>query len=83
MRQPLGQHFLRDLKVVKTIVAAAELKPKDVTLEIGPGRGVLTGELLGRGGALDRHRAGSKRWRENSKSASKAANVSSWFRKIF
>jgi len=52
MRQPLGQHFLRDLKVVKTIVAAAELKTTDTTLEIGPGKGVLTGELLGRGGAL-------------------------------
>src|SRR5690349_15066958 len=52
MRQPLGQHFLRDLKVVKTIVAAAELGPKDNTLEIGPGRGVLTGEILGRGGRL-------------------------------
>ena len=49
MRQPLGQHFLRDLKVVKTIVAAAELKPTESALEIGPGRGVLTGELLGRG----------------------------------
>jgi len=49
MRQPLGQHFLRDLKVVKTIVAAGELKSGDVTLEIGPGRGVLTGEILGRG----------------------------------
>jgi 16S rRNA (adenine1518-N6/adenine1519-N6)-dimethyltransferase len=52
VRQPLGQHFLRDLKVVKTLVAAAELKPTDVTLEIGPGRGVLSGELLGRGGRL-------------------------------
>src|SRR5258708_29232295 len=49
MRQPLGQHFLRDLNVVKTIVAAAELKPTDTALEIGPGRGVLTGQLLGRG----------------------------------
>jgi 16S rRNA (adenine1518-N6/adenine1519-N6)-dimethyltransferase len=52
MRPPLGQHFLRDLNVVKTIVAAAELKPTDTTLEIGPGRGVLTGKLLGRGGRL-------------------------------
>jgi 16S rRNA (adenine1518-N6/adenine1519-N6)-dimethyltransferase len=49
MRPPLGQHFLRDLNIVKTIVAAAELKPSDRVLEIGPGRGVLTGELLGRG----------------------------------
>jgi len=34
--------------VVKTIVAAAELKPRDAALEIGPGKGALTGELLGR-----------------------------------
>ncbi len=49
MRQPLGQHFLRDLSIVKKIVEAAELKPGHLTLEIGPGRGVLTGELLGKG----------------------------------
>ena len=47
MCQPLGQHFLRDLAVSKAIVAAGELTSKDVTLEIGPGRGVLTGEILG------------------------------------
>src|SRR5262249_46610174 len=52
MRQPLGQHFLRDLSVVKTIIAAAELAPEETALEIGPGRGVLTGEILGRGGTL-------------------------------
>src|SRR5258706_8967538 len=47
MRKPLGQHFLRDPNVAKTIVAAAELKPTDTALEIGPGKGALTGELLG------------------------------------
>jgi 16S rRNA (adenine1518-N6/adenine1519-N6)-dimethyltransferase len=52
MRPPLGQHFLRDLSAVKTIVAAAELKATDSVLEIGPGKGALTGELLGRGGKL-------------------------------
>ena len=40
------------MSVVKTILAAAELKPKDMTLEIGSGRGVLTAELLGRGVTL-------------------------------
>jgi 16S rRNA (adenine1518-N6/adenine1519-N6)-dimethyltransferase len=49
MRPRLGQHFLRDPKVVKTIIAAAALKPNAAALEIGPGRGVLTGELLGSG----------------------------------
>ncbi len=47
MRAPLGQHFLRDPEVAKTIVAAAELKSTDRVLEIGPGKGALTGELLG------------------------------------
>jgi 16S rRNA (adenine1518-N6/adenine1519-N6)-dimethyltransferase len=48
MRQPLGQHFLHDGKAVKTILAAAELKPTDTALEIGPGKGVLTEGLVSR-----------------------------------
>src|SRR5438046_3058303 len=44
-RPRLGQHFLRDPHVVKTILAAAELSSTDSVLEIGPGKGVLT-ELL-------------------------------------
>jgi len=48
MRQPLGQHFLHDSKVAKTIIASAELKPTDTALEIGPGKGVLTETLAGR-----------------------------------
>jgi 16S rRNA (adenine1518-N6/adenine1519-N6)-dimethyltransferase len=48
MRQPLGQHFLHDYKVAKTILAAAELKPTETALEIGPGKGVLTETLAGR-----------------------------------
>ena len=42
MRQPLGQHFLHDAKVVQAILSAAELKSTDTALEIGPGKGVLT-----------------------------------------
>jgi len=48
MRQPLGQHFLHDYKVAKTILASAELMPTDTALEIGPGKGVLTFELAKR-----------------------------------
>jgi len=48
MRPPLGQHFLRDPHVVQAILAAAELHPEDSALEIGPGKGVLTTELIGR-----------------------------------
>jgi len=48
VRQRLGQHFLRDPKVVKTILAAAELKATDSVLEIGPGKGILTDPLATR-----------------------------------
>jgi 16S rRNA (adenine1518-N6/adenine1519-N6)-dimethyltransferase len=41
----LGQHFLIDKKILKKIVETANLKPKDVVLEIGPGIGNLTQEL--------------------------------------
>ncbi|HVO33808.1 MAG TPA: 16S rRNA (adenine(1518)-N(6)/adenine(1519)-N(6))-dimethyltransferase RsmA [Elusimicrobiota bacterium] len=48
MRPPLGQHFLRDPRVLQTIVAAAELNPDATVLEIGPGRGALTERLVPR-----------------------------------
>ncbi len=41
----LGQNFLTNRDALKTIIEAAELKPNDVVLEIGPGTGVLTLEL--------------------------------------
>lgn len=41
----LGQNFLIDKSVLKKIIAAAELKPEDIVLEIGPGLGVLTLDL--------------------------------------
>ncbi len=52
MRQRLGQHFLRDPKVVNSILAAAELSREDAALEIGPGKGVLTLPLSERVGRL-------------------------------
>jgi len=42
----LGQHFLRSSAAIKKIVAAGEISPDDTVLEIGPGRGILTEELL-------------------------------------
>lgn len=41
----LGQNFLIDKGVAKKIIEAANLKPKDIVLEIGPGIGTLTQEL--------------------------------------
>jgi ribosomal RNA small subunit methyltransferase A len=43
-----GQHFLTDKNIVKKIIAAAELAPTDTVLEVGPGLGVLTREILPR-----------------------------------
>lgn len=45
----LGQHFLIDRAALQAIVAAADLKPGDAVLEVGPGLGVLTKTLLDRG----------------------------------
>lgn len=44
-RKSLGQHFLIDPNIVRKIVAAAELRPEETVLEIGPGRGILTRAL--------------------------------------
>ncbi|MDP6667595.1 MAG: 16S rRNA (adenine(1518)-N(6)/adenine(1519)-N(6))-dimethyltransferase RsmA [Dehalococcoidia bacterium] len=48
--QRLGQHFLKDTAVVESIIAAADLSPTETVVEIGPGRGALTEELVRRAG---------------------------------
>jgi len=40
-----GQNFLVDHNIAKKIISSAEVGPKDVVLEIGPGRGILTGKI--------------------------------------
>jgi 16S rRNA (adenine1518-N6/adenine1519-N6)-dimethyltransferase len=42
----LGQNFLTSKKIVEEIIRAADLKPDDVVLEIGPGKGILTEAIL-------------------------------------
>ena len=44
----LGQHFLVDENILGVIGRLAELDPKDVVLEVGPGLGVLTDYLAER-----------------------------------
>lgn len=44
----LGQHWLRDRDVLAHIADCAELRKDDTVLEIGPGLGTLTSELLRR-----------------------------------
>src|SRR5437870_6435460 len=47
-RKSLGQHFLVDPRVAARHVDHAHLRPSDVVLEIGPGLGVLTRQLVER-----------------------------------
>jgi len=42
----LGQNFLIDDSVLEDIVSAADIKPEDMVIEIGPGVGTLTRLLL-------------------------------------
>nr|A5FS52.1 RecName: Full=Ribosomal RNA small subunit methyltransferase A; AltName: Full=16S rRNA (adenine(1518)-N(6)/adenine(1519)-N(6))-dimethyltransferase; AltName: Full=16S rRNA dimethyladenosine transferase; AltName: Full=16S rRNA dimethylase; AltName: Full=S-adenosylmethionine-6-N', N'-adenosyl(rRNA) dimethyltransferase [Dehalococcoides mccartyi BAV1] len=51
-RKGLGQHFLISQGVLNKILAAADLKPTDTVIEVGPGLGVLTEELLKRAGQV-------------------------------
>ena len=49
-RKRFGQHFLHDPAVIERIVRALEVHPGDHLVEIGPGRGALTTQLLGLSG---------------------------------
>ncbi|MBM3281158.1 MAG: ribosomal RNA small subunit methyltransferase A [Candidatus Harrisonbacteria bacterium] len=42
----LGQHFLKNKEVIKKIINSLSLQAGGTVLEIGPGEGALTGELL-------------------------------------
>lgn len=48
----LGQHWLTDRTILAAIAESAELTADDTVLEIGPGLGTLTSELLRRAGSV-------------------------------
>ena len=48
-KKSLGQNFLNSKTIAREIVRAAELSLVDTVLEIGPGKGFLTSELLASG----------------------------------
>ena len=48
----LGQNFLHDQNLARWIVQQAQISPEDFVLEIGPGLGALTSEILKRGARL-------------------------------
>src|SRR5437870_2191057 len=45
-KKSLGQNFLKSEPALRKIIEAGEIKPEDVILEIGPGKGKLTEKLL-------------------------------------
>ncbi|MCU0667671.1 MAG: 16S rRNA (adenine(1518)-N(6)/adenine(1519)-N(6))-dimethyltransferase RsmA [Patescibacteria group bacterium] len=48
-KKELGQHWLSDETVLKSIATTANIMPGDTVIEIGPGLGTLTKELLSTG----------------------------------
>lgn len=48
----LGQNFLIDEQVVKQIIESGDITKKDLVIEIGPGLGTLTKELLEKAGKV-------------------------------
>ncbi len=51
-KKSLGQNFLIDDTVIARIVSSLEISPGEPVVEIGPGRGALTHELLDSGAQL-------------------------------
>src|SRR3989338_5969039 len=45
----LGQNFLRDQNLARKIAEAGDIQAGDLVLEIGPGEGILTAQILARG----------------------------------
>src|SRR3989344_2189584 len=51
-KKALGQNFLKSEPALRKIIEAGEIKSDDVILEIGPGKGKLTGKLLEHAGMV-------------------------------
>jgi 16S rRNA (adenine1518-N6/adenine1519-N6)-dimethyltransferase len=51
-KRSLGQNFLTDTAVALRVVDALDIVPTDTVVEVGPGRGELTGALAKRSGHL-------------------------------
>jgi len=48
LKKYLGQHFLKDRNIIRKIVDFIDIKRDDIVIEIGPGGGALTKELIER-----------------------------------
>jgi 16S rRNA (adenine1518-N6/adenine1519-N6)-dimethyltransferase len=47
-----GQHFLRDKRIIQRIIDALDPQPDETIIEIGPGAGALTAQLIERAGLV-------------------------------
>lgn len=52
VKKLLGQNFLKSNLALKKIIEAGEISPRDIILEIGPGKGALTEKLLEKAGCV-------------------------------
>ena len=41
----LAQNFLKSVQLVRSLLKISSIGPEDTVYEIGPGRGIITGEL--------------------------------------
>src|SRR5215218_9252410 len=48
-RHRFGQNFMIDQNLVRLVADAGQVAPGDTVIEVGPGTGTLTDELLARG----------------------------------
>lgn len=77
-KKSLGQHFLTSAPALEAIIEAGNIEKNDTILEIGPGKGVLTRELLAQGGrviAIEKDRELVALLREKFKDALRAQNL--------
>ena len=44
-KKKFGQNFLKDINIVRRIANTASITSKDLVIEVGPGKGILTKEL--------------------------------------
>jgi 16S rRNA (adenine1518-N6/adenine1519-N6)-dimethyltransferase len=51
-RRQFGQNFMIDQNLVRLVADAAQIRPQDLVIEIGPGTGTLTEELLAAGASV-------------------------------
>ena len=71
----MGQHFLVDRGVLEKIISAAELTSTDAVIEVGPGLGILTEELVKEAGKVIAVEADPKLASSLQKRLSKFANL--------